>query len=160
VQILTHGFCFGGYRTIAAAAIFLALWLCSAPNALSQPSFNCVTDRAPDEVTICGNTALSQLDRQLGNLYGAVREGLDPNQQQALRDTQRIWLRQRSACGRDASCIARLYQERISQLRTMIAGPTTPATPAAPATPPAPVGSRPSAGGSPRDACDAFPTLC
>jgi len=160
VQILAHGFCFGGYRTIAAAAIFSALWLCSAPDALSQPSFNCVTDRAPDEVTICGNTALSQLDRQLGNLYGAVREGLDPSQQQALRDAQRIWLRQRSACGRDASCIARLYQERISQLRTMIAGPATPATPAAPATPPAPVGSRPSAGGSPRDACDAFPTLC
>jgi hypothetical protein len=41
-------------------------------------------------------------------------------------------------------------------LRTMIAGPATPAPPP----PPAPVGSRPSGGGSPRDACDAFPTLC
>ena len=155
VHILARRFGGSANRAIVVAAVIATLSLCFAPEALSQPSFNCATNRAPDEVTICGNIALSQLDRQLGDLYGAVREGLDLNQQQGLRDVQRNWLRQRTACGSDASCIARLYQQRISQLRTILAGPP------APVTPPAPVGARPPPpGGNSRDACDAFPTLC
>lgn len=76
----------------------LALSLCLAGPALSQqPSFDCASNRGVDEVTICGNFALAQLDRQLNDLYVAARERLDSGQQLALRDSQRNWLRQRAA---------------------------------------------------------------
>jgi uncharacterized protein len=137
------------------------------------PSFDCATNRAPDEITICGNSHLAQLDRQLGDLYVALRAGLDPDKQLALRDVQRSWLRQRATCGRDASCIAHLYQLRISQLSAPlrpapppapeVARPTPETPRPTPETPrPAPEVTRPprDAGQGPRDACDVFKTLC
>jgi uncharacterized protein YecT (DUF1311 family) len=129
----------------------------TAPCAHAQQNW-CSNPRTPDEITICGNSALSQFDRQLGQLYIAVRTGLSLDQQSLLRDTQRAWLSQRSACGWNADCIARLYQTRIPQLRGMLAGGAPlPSTGSAPAATPAPV---PTPTGSGRDACDMFPTLC
>jgi uncharacterized protein len=144
----------------------------SGPALSQQPSFDCATDHGADEVTICGNYALAQLDRQLADLYTAVRGRLDASQQAALRDSQRVWIRQRAACGRDANCIARVYQERIPQLSGLLVRPAPPQP--APAPPPAvaapvitpqtPAMTRPSPGPPPaqgtRDACDMFPTLC
>ena len=128
------------------------------PSTGSAPADWCSNPRTPDEITICGNSALSQFDRQLGQLYIAVRTGLSLDQQSLLRDTQRAWLSQRSACGWNADCIARLYQTRIPQLRGMLAGGAPlPSTGSAPAATPAPV---PTPTGSGRDACDMFPTLC
>jgi uncharacterized protein len=119
-----------------------------------QPSFNCITDRGPDERTICASVALSQLDRQLDALYTAVRVGFDADHQILLRDTQRIWLQLRAACGTNANCIAGLYRTRIARLQTMLAG--------SPEAPPVAAGTprRPPATGGTGDACDAFPTLC
>src|SRR5262249_38123302 len=127
--------------------------------------------RGVDEVAICGNFALAQLDRQLNDLYVAARGRLDPGQQLALRDSQRNWLRQRAACGRDVSCITRLYQERIPHMSALVVRPAVPSTPppqptaptlARPSPGPAPAGPGPEKGssGQGRDACDVFPTLC
>jgi uncharacterized protein len=148
------------------SAVPLALSLCLAGPALSQqPSFNCATDHGVDEVTICGNFALAQLDRQLNDLYVAARERLDAGQQSALRETQRLWLRQRAACGRDVGCITRLYQERIPRLSAIAVAPSAPATPPAAVVRPTPSPAAgpaqgPAPSGPGRDACDAFPTLC
>ena len=143
--------CFGHAAITVAAFSICSVGL--VPDARSQqPGFDCATNTAPDERTICASAELSRLDRQLNDLYVAVRDGLDAGQQILLRDTQRLWLRQRAACGRDPSCIAALYQARIPQLRAILAG--------TPGVPPAPVGSRPPAIPGARDACDAFPTLC
>ena len=113
----------GVARASLAAAAFL---ICSVSFVRDvrgqQPSFNCVTDTGPDERTICASAALSQFDRQLSNLYAAVRDDLDAAQQKLLRDGQRNWLRQRAACGTNANCIAGLYQARISQFQAMLAG--------------------------------------
>src|SRR6476659_7275842 len=104
------------------------------PSIGSAPADWCSNPRTPDEITICGNSALSQFDHQLGQLYIAVRTGLSLDQQSLLRDTQRAWLSQRSACGWNADCIARLYQTRIPQLRGMLAGGAPlPSTGSAPA---------------------------
>jgi uncharacterized protein len=138
--------------------LVLSLFI-AGPAQSQQPSFNCATDHGPDEVTICSNFALAQLDRQLNDLYVAVRDRLDLTQQQALRDTQRFWLRQRAACGRDVSCITRLYQQRIPQLSALAAAPSpTPSQTPVPAfTPSRPT---PGTGQGSKDACDMFPTLC
>jgi uncharacterized protein len=142
----------------AAAVIAISFSYADAARSQQQPSFNCANNRAPNEVAICNNIALSQLDRQLSDLFVTVRDGLDLNQQAALRDTQRNWLRQRAACGADTGCIGRLYRQRIPQLRAMLAGSAAP--PTVPVGPPPPVGTRPSPGSGTRDACDTFPTLC
>jgi uncharacterized protein len=160
-----------GCKACGALAL-LALSL-AGPALSQQPGFDCATNRAPDEVTICGNFALAQLDRQLTDLYAAARERLDASQQVALRDKQRLWLHQRAACGRDAGCMTRLYQERIPQLSALIvqldkpSAPVQPPAVAVPAvTPQGPALTRPSPGPGlgpaqgTRDACDMFPTLC
>ncbi len=116
------------YRALAPVAIVVVLWLGGAAPALSQqPSFDCAASHAPDEVAICSNFALAQLDRQLNDMYNAARERLGPDRQEELRDSQRAWLRERSACGRDVKCITRLYQRRIPELSTVAAPePTEP----------------------------------
>jgi uncharacterized protein len=85
-----------------------------------QPSFDCTRKSTPDEITICGDTALARLDGLVGALYAAAGERLDDSQKAALRDSQRAWMRRRAACGSDAGCIETLYSERIPQLQTAV----------------------------------------
>jgi uncharacterized protein len=146
--------------TPRAAIVFAAFLLCSVHFVSSvgaqSPSFDCVKDTRPDEQAICASTTLSQLDRQMNDLYVAVRARLDPSQQLLLRDEQRAWLRARSACSRSASCIAGLYQQRIPRLQALLGQPSTPTAGPSPIQP----SRNPPAQPSGNDACDAFPTLC
>jgi uncharacterized protein len=112
-----------------------------------SPSFDCATNYAPDEITICRNNSLTSLDRQMATLYFALVRSLLPDQQIRLRNEQRSWLKQRASCLRSAACISAAYQARISQLNTL-SGSAAPGEPRSP-TPP---GSG--------DACDMFPMLC
>lgn len=115
-----------GKALTATAAV--ALWLGGAAPALSQqPSFDCAASHAPDELAICSNFALAQLDRQLSDMYAAARERLDASRQAELKDSQRAWLRERSVCGRDVKCITRLYQQRIPEV-SALAVPAPPET--------------------------------
>jgi uncharacterized protein len=146
---------------VATAIIFIASIFLVGVGRAQGPSFNCLTNNKPDETTVCGSSMLSRLDVELNGLYTALRESLDTNNQLLLRDTQRGWLRKRSACQYDVRCISALYQTRITALKQMLAPVsaepprTTPTTTDRPATDrPVP---RPTGG---RDACDIFPTLC
>jgi len=61
-------------RAAVATAAFLICSVSFVPDGYGQqPSFNCMTNTGPDERTICAGAALSQFDRQLGNLYVYVR---------------------------------------------------------------------------------------
>jgi uncharacterized protein YecT (DUF1311 family) len=142
-----------GRVSVTVGACFISL-LGSVSDLHAQPSFNCQTDRAPDERTICSSSALSALDREMNDLYFVLRDSLDSVQQIMLRDEQRAWLAQRVACSTNAACISRLYQSRISQLRTRLAGPVQPL----PQPPLQPAPTRPQTPG--QDACDIYPLLC
>jgi uncharacterized protein len=120
-----------------------------------QPSFNCSRSTSIDEVAICSNATLSQLDRQLQSLYLGVVAGLDQRDVILLRDTQRFWLVKRGTCGQNTGCIAALYRARIPQLQELLAGGSGPISTGVPE--PA---SPPPSPGTPRDACAKFPTLC
>jgi uncharacterized protein len=114
-----------------------------------QPGFDCAAATTVDEITICGNAALSQLDRQLETLYVALRENLTLGNRTALRDTQRFWLQKRNACGQNTQCIANLYRGRIPQLQALLSGGTASRLPSTPVPDP-----------GTQDACSVFPTLC
>jgi uncharacterized protein len=154
-------------RRIWAPLALLAFFLVPAA-AKSQPAW-CASPKTPDEITICANPHLAQLDQLLGGLYVAVRALLSPSEQLSLRDSQRAWLAQRAACGYSSDCISRLYQTRVPQLRAALAGPApqpipipaspAPAPPATPTTPTTPTIPSPTTP-PPGDPCDMFPTLC
>jgi uncharacterized protein YecT (DUF1311 family) len=82
----------------------------------ASPSFNCATNHAPVELKICGSRRLSDLDREMNNLYHALSERLDRNHQTALTTEQAAWLRQRAEC-RDEPCLIATYESRIAQLK-------------------------------------------
>jgi len=115
-----RGLSSGTFRAMLASGLLLAS-LCLAGPAMGQhPSFNCATNRAPDEVTICGSIVLARLDLELSALYATARRDLDSRQQSVLRESQRYWLRQRASCGDSEACISSLYRQRIQQLMALL----------------------------------------
>ena len=143
-------------QTLRTVVLAIAGFFASSA-AAESPSFDCATNFAPDEVTICKNNTLTALDRQMAVLYFALWRSLDTDQQTKLRNEQRSWLRQRASCQTNSACISAAYQARISQLK-ILSGSTTSSSPASPA--PASPAPRPPAPSGSGDACDMFPMLC
>ncbi|MEZ5563533.1 MAG: lysozyme inhibitor LprI family protein [Gammaproteobacteria bacterium] len=64
------------------------------------------------ESTVCQSEELLALDRQMAELYRAVRD-LTPN----IRKDQKAWSKERKNCKSDAVCIESLYESRIAQFQ-------------------------------------------
>jgi uncharacterized protein len=125
-----------------------------------RPSFNCAVATALDEAMICRDGNLANLDNQLSAIFRVLLDTLNGSDKALLRETERLWLAKRAACGARADCIANMYRIRIEQLNILVAG--NPTTPAIPASGPSATGgpTKPASPGGSKDACDAFPTLC
>ena len=82
-----------------------------------QPNY-CDSPRTADEREICLSPQLSALDLQLQSLYDRLRGSLDSNRKIALRDEQRVWIKQRGACLNDDGCLLDTFHSRIAQLRS------------------------------------------
>jgi uncharacterized protein YecT (DUF1311 family) len=79
------------------------------------PSFSCSKANTFVERTICGDPALSSLDRELAAAY---RNNLDlnPNDRKQLQQQQREWVGAlRNAC-KDADCLRAAYISRLQKL--------------------------------------------
>ena len=89
------------------------------PNHRARPSpgVNCSATGTPDEVEICGNTDLCNLDWQLYSFYQVSKARLNKTQQSTLAKDESAWVKKRGECGSDARCIATAYKSRIDQLR-------------------------------------------
>jgi uncharacterized protein len=72
----------------------------------------------PDEVEVCANAELSNLDRQLHDLYQVLMQRLDNDQQAKLKRDESAWLRERNECRSNVSYIVAAYNMRISQLKS------------------------------------------
>jgi uncharacterized protein YecT (DUF1311 family) len=83
----------------------------------ASPSFDCATNRASVEVTICASRRLSDLDRQMSTLYHASSDRLDRDRQTKLTIEQTAWLRQCAECT-DEPCLIATYESRIAQLKS------------------------------------------
>jgi len=90
------------------------------PVAAIRPSFDCAGETGIIERTICADTSLAARDRRLADLYTQLRKRVDSASARALRDAQRVWLRQRNQCrNRGAgikACLADAYDRRIGEL--------------------------------------------
>jgi uncharacterized protein len=106
---------------VLSPAAFAALGLPISSQAKAQ-SFNCRYAKSPDEILICHNSRLAQLDEQMSSIFFSVRNSVSAAQHASLDAGQHSWLRARMSCGRDAECIAAAYIERIAQLTSLQAG--------------------------------------
>jgi uncharacterized protein YecT (DUF1311 family) len=106
-------------RALSITAMFV---LASAGSAPAQ-SFDCKAAGGADEVAICRDAHLAQLDTQLAQLYGRQRQRLDGAGRATLAMHQKAWLGQRRDCRADAACIGDLYADRIKMLTVDLALP-------------------------------------
>ncbi|MCK1480121.1 DUF1311 domain-containing protein [Bradyrhizobium sp. 197] len=96
--------------------VLMNLALLALSSSVGAASFDCKTNRKPDEVAICNDSTLSSLDSELAAIYVRLRASFAPEQASALRETQLSWLRSRRACGNDRGCLVGLYRDRIDSL--------------------------------------------
>jgi uncharacterized protein len=93
------------------------VFLLATPFEARGQSFPCAKASRPDEILICQNSNLSQLDEEMASLYFPLRNSLSGRERSTLEATQTRWLEERFGCGRDYQCIADLYERRIAFLR-------------------------------------------
>ncbi len=100
-----------------------AVWLCGALALLcaqnaAAASFDCSKPELDGIAkAICGDRALSGLDAEMGAAYQA----LFFLQGTSALASQRRWIKQRSHCGPDASCLTRRTAQRLAELRAEVA---------------------------------------
>lgn len=97
-------------------AVFGLVFLTLLPLNAQAQSFNCRAAYQPDEVLICQSPRLAALDETMSSLYFRLRNNLYGGARRALEAEQAVWLRSRSRCGRDFSCVENHYRRRIAQL--------------------------------------------
>ncbi len=102
-----------------ACGLFILLSLVAAP--VRAASFDCRKASAPDEMAICADPLLSELDEIMADFYRRLRHytrtfdnamGL----QGQLKAAARAFLRKRAGCGANTSCLEAAYRARIRQL--------------------------------------------
>ncbi len=109
-------------RAFATLTVAAVAAVCAPP--AQAASFPCVEAKSAVEKSICASPEISNLDEYLGRYYAAVRIGL-VHAESCVVDDQRAWLRNvRDAC-KDASCLKRVYLERLATLHALQPGATS-----------------------------------
>ena len=110
---------------LAAAAFAVAASLFLLPQSTDAQSFNCGKARTADEIAICHDPWLGDLDEEMSDIFYSLMNELvraDPSgyrhQQAQLRSEQKDWLRRRGWCRSDVHCIGNAYTKRIEELRS------------------------------------------
>jgi uncharacterized protein len=97
-------------------------------------SFDCAKASSQTEKSICASDQVSMLDEELSKVYtDAARTHTNSN---ALRASQREWLRNTRDKCQDEACLVNVYQRRIASLRPNTAPSGSEVKPAAVQTPP------------------------
>lgn len=86
------------WRMLAWAAATLSFGL--AVPALGAPSFDCAKARTPDELSICGDEQLAEVDTLVAKAFRTFKPSFQKAKTVALR-----LLKDRNACGTDKTCI-------------------------------------------------------
>jgi uncharacterized protein len=109
-------------RISASLAIFAAITaLVGTAAGAGGPSFSCARADGADEKTICRSPALRLADVRMASLFRDIQGCTAMGGHGTNIDDQRVWLAQRSRCGRNASCLTRLYRARIAEFAPLAA---------------------------------------
>lgn len=116
-------------RTAGTADPFPAVYA-----GITGPSFNCNGTLNPLESLLCAEPRLARADGVMGEAYKQLRQRLGSREQQALRDSQRAWLKERDrACplaprelldprrrGERIDCLSREIEQRALELHAQL----------------------------------------
>lgn len=105
-------------RATLVSAILVTPPLFTATSATAA-AFDCrpyQRSRACPEVVICDTRRLSEADDRMSFVYSERMRQLPDRLAIGLRADQREWLAERNACGCNALCIQRAYDDRIRML--------------------------------------------
>ncbi|MHA7970814.1 lysozyme inhibitor LprI family protein [Rhizobium sp. CAU 1783] len=98
-------------------ALLTAVPILAFSSAASAASFDCNRQGlAADEVAICENRDLNDLDVKMVTTFELISGLLPMGNRGELQDQQSAWLRQRQDCGADVDCLERAYEDRITQI--------------------------------------------
>ena len=78
-----------------------------------KAGFDCAAADSPLEITICEDENLAMADNNLNTLYKKTT---------GEKDNQKIWLKERGACGSDKKCLADIYEKRLKILTEVLSG--------------------------------------
>lgn len=107
-------------RMIALAAGLAGAFLLPAP--AQAASFDCARAVKADEIAVCRNPRLSELDAEMGGLwYAWSRVPMLMGGNGARRDEAQAFLARRAACGGNIACLTAAYRARIEELHNDIA---------------------------------------
>jgi uncharacterized protein len=101
--------------------IAVAAGLCAAaailrPDPANAQSFDCRQARHPDEMLICREPELAQLDQQLATLYREQIGKIPKERQDDFQQHETLFLNARHRCRDDYRCIEQSYRNRINEL--------------------------------------------
>jgi uncharacterized protein/TRAP-type uncharacterized transport system substrate-binding protein len=99
------------YRFVFTAALILAAIAIGSRSASGQ-SFDCRGARAADEVAICHEAGLAELDQDLA----ALRRQRHKAGRDDVEDNEIAFLNARHRCGENRGCIEQSYRNRIQEL--------------------------------------------
>ena len=107
----------GVVRAFVVFGVLAALLVGAAEAA----SFDCRKVRTPDEVAVCADPLLSELDEIMADFYRRLRrytQNFDNAMglQAQLVDEARDFLRRRADCGANTACLEQAYRTRILEL--------------------------------------------
>ncbi|WP_374515479.1 MliC family protein [Niveibacterium sp.] len=111
-----------GSKLIGAGLGLLGLVAASGALAATQgPSFSCTkVAEGSVEAMVCGDAALSPLDRKLASVYAAASAKAKHEHPNTLKAEQRGWVKGRDDCWKSAdvhACVQGEYQRRIAELQ-------------------------------------------
>jgi uncharacterized protein len=93
----------------------------SAAMARAAPSFDCTRVQAGSIAErVCRDPALSQLDRQLADVFAAAVKKARNERPPTLRAEQRGWIKGRDDCWKSSdigACVTQSYERRIAELQ-------------------------------------------
>ena len=109
-----------GRGLVGTALLLVGVMAMNGAGAATTPAgkagFDCSKASAADEVAVCSNPQLGQLDIEMARLYRLVRSCALMGGRAAYHDDQSDWLDKRKACGSNMACIKALYVDRINEL--------------------------------------------
>jgi uncharacterized protein len=100
-----------------AFAVVLAIMFAADAQAAS---FDCGRARSPDEIAICANRDLNDMDVRMTTLFDIAKGFVLMGERGAMQDDQRTWLAERRRCRADVACLRRSYRKRIGELEAEI----------------------------------------
>ena len=92
--------------------------------ASASPSFKCKYAKTRSEKLVCSSSGLAAADRRMSAVYYSEMAGSSGETKRELRRTRDKFLARRERCASEA-CVARVYAERVAEIRRIALAPRT-----------------------------------